>query len=138
MNRNLAVALGVIVLAVAAVVLGTRDTGPPEGCDAVQQAVTIVEDLRGSREFPTADRYAEAGRAVRASAVAAPGEVAPEVHALADAYGQLGILFQGFDPEDPATYPVIEVRTPDIEREEARVEESAQQVSAWFRERCAG
>ena len=138
MNRSLAVAIAAILLAALAIRSIQDDGGARGGCDGVREAAQVVNRVELGGAVPTSETYSTAAQELRRSAVAAPGGVAPDLHALADAYGQLGIVFQGFDPEDGATYSVIEQRAPDIEREEARVDEAARRVTAWLEETCTG
>lgn len=138
MNRNLLVAVAVLVLAAVGVRMSQEDDAVVGGCDGVRHAHEQVVALEASREVPTADIYAATAQEVRRAAVAAPSAVSPHLHAVADAYGQLSIHFRGFDPADPSTYALIEQRTPEIEREEARVDEAAARVAAWLAETCDG
>lgn len=138
MNRSLAVAVVAILLAALAIRSLQDEGGARGGCDGVRAASLVVDRVEQGGAVPTSDTYSSAALELREAAVAAPGGVAPDLHALADAYGQLGIVFQGFDPDDGATYSVIERRAPDIEREEARVDEAAARVAAWLQETCPG
>lgn len=138
MNRSLLVAIVAILLAAVAVRFNQDDGDAAGGCDGVRAAAATVDRVELGGSVPTSSTYSEAAQELRRAAVAAPGGVAPDLHALADAYGQLGIVFQGFDPADPATYSLIERRTPEIEREEARVDEAAARVGTWLDETCTG
>jgi len=136
-NRNLAVAIAVIVAAVIGVRLSQEDGSESRaGCDGVRDAVAVLTGVEESGTVPTAAVYDEAARSIRRAAVTAPAGVSPDLHAVADSYGQLGILFQGFDPADPSTYGIIEQRTPEIEREEARLDEASARVTAWLQATC--
>lgn len=138
MNRGLA-AIAVAALLLAFGIRVLRDDGRSAGgCEGVREVPSIVDRVELGGEVPTSGSYSDAATELREAAVAAPGGVAPDVHALADAYGQLGIVYQGFDPADAATYVLLEQRASDIEREEARVDEAAGRVAAWLEETCSG
>lgn len=136
MIRNLLLAIAALTLAGVVLWQGQADPPAPGGCAGVRRAHERVLELEAGRQVPTADGYATAAQDVRRAAVAAPDGVSGDVHAVADAYGQLAILFRGFDPEDPATYTLIEERTPAIEREEARVDDATARIEAWLRDSC--
>jgi hypothetical protein len=137
-NRSLAVAIVVLILAALAVRVTQEDGGPTGGCQGIVDAAAMVDDVTHGDQVPTAETFTTAAQELRRTAVAAPGGVAADVHALADAFGQLGILHQGFDPADPATYGIVEQRAPDIEREEARVQQAIGAVTSWLDTTCPG
>lgn len=138
MIRNVALLVGVAALTVIGIRLGQDDGGPAGGCDGVRAAHERVQEVASGAEVPTTAEYTEAAQDLRRAATAAPPDVGHDLHALADAYGQLAAHLQGFDPADPATYDLVESRTPEIEREEARVDEAAARVDGWLRRSCAG
>jgi hypothetical protein len=134
--RNLAVAVGVLVLAAIGLRLGQDEGESTGGCDGVRDTHERVQELATGSEVPTSSAYTAVAQEVRRVAVAAPPGVSRDLHALADAHGQLAAHLQGFDPADPTTYDLIEERTPEIEREEARVADAAARVDTWLQQAC--
>jgi hypothetical protein len=134
--RNLAVAVAVLVLAAIGLRLGQDEGESTGGCDGVRLARERVQEVATGSEVPTSSVYTDVAQDLRRAAVAAPPGVSRDLHALADAHGQLAAHFQGFDPADPSTYDLIEVRTPEIEREEARVADAAARVDTWLQQVC--
>ena len=137
--------VGRLVAGAALLVLGAavafqqlRDDDGTDGslCNrvrAVQERVTSIEQ---GNDVPTSADYTDVARPVRLVAVDAPGDLAPHLHGLADAYGVLASVVRGFEPRDPSTYRVIETRAVDIERQQAQIERTSAEVAAWSRTRC--
>jgi hypothetical protein len=132
--------LSILLLAVLAVLAGLQFTkggeGTNEGCSGVRQAYERAAFIQTSRDVPTPKVYADAAIAVRKVAVRAPAAVAADLNGMADAYSQLGRLLEGFDPDDPSTYDVIEDNTAAIESQQATIETSLPEVRTWLDDRC--
>ena len=136
MTRSLLVAVVAIVVAAVVLVVSRDDGGSAGTCDGVRRAADVVAGVEQGETVPTSESYVTVAQEVRRAAVDAPSGVSPDLHALADAYGQLAILLQGFDPDDPTSFDVVEQRAPEVEREEARVDEAATRVATWLSDTC--
>ena len=133
--------LAILVLAVLALLVGRQflqSGGSGEaGCEGVREVYERVSFVERSGDVPTAQVYRETAAAVRREAVVAPPAVADDLNRMADAYGRLGALLRGFDPQDESTYHLIETRTGEIEAQEALVDEALPHVDEWLTGRCS-
>lgn len=133
--------LAILVLAVLALLAGRQflqsDGSGDAGCDGVRKVYERVSFVERSGDVPTASVYSQTADAARREAVVAPPAVAVDLNRLADAYGRLGSLLRGFDPQDESTYHLIEARTGEIEAQEALVDEALPAVDQWLTGRCS-
>lgn len=118
--------------------LRPRDTslGGGSSCELAVKTHQRVETIKTGRSIPTSSDYLESAHAIRRAAVTASADVAPSLHAIADAYGFLSTYFQGFDPSDEATYGIVEQHTAEIEREQARVDQADTDLTSWLDRSC--
>ena len=132
--------LAILLLAVLAILAGIQFSrtggGTDEGCSGVRQVYERVAFIEKSHDVPTTKVYADAVLALRRIAVTAPPAVGPDLRRLADAYGQIGGLLDGFDPQVASTYHVYEEHTVQIEAEQTVVDSALPAVGDWLTNRC--
>ena len=110
--------------------------GGGSSCDLAVKAHQRVETIKAGRSIPTSADYGESALAIRKVAVTASTQVAPFLHAIADAYGQLSTYFRGFDPADEATYSIVELHTAEIERQQVLVDQADAGLLTWLDRSC--
>jgi hypothetical protein len=132
----------VLLVAAVAVVAGiafTKDdaaTDPGKGCAAIRTAAGAVRGVEERHDrAPVSSDYAQAARTVRAVAVDARADVAVPLTQIADAYVRRAALMQGFDPNDPSTYRIVEDATL-LDAQQAIVDDAYPQVRTWIAGHC--
>jgi hypothetical protein len=132
----LAVVILAAVAGVALAVAGGGDNGPGSGCTGVRAAYRAVSRIETANAVPTSDDYSRAALVVRRAAADATATVQAPLAALADAYGRLGGLLDGFDPADASTYYVVEDSAAAVDLQQATVDAELPAVRKWLDERC--
>lgn len=135
--------MAILALVIVGGLLGVQALRPREAslgggssCDIAVKARDRIETIKNGRAIPTAADYDESAHAIRRAAVTAPSDLAPALHAVADAYGLLSTYYQGFDPGDEGTYSIVEQRSAEIEREQAQVDVAEADIGRWLRRAC--
>jgi hypothetical protein len=142
LNRQRSLAILVLVIAgglVGVLALRPHEEGLGGGsaCDQATKARQRIEGIKQGHAIPTATDYIETARAVRRAALTAPDDLAPAMHAVADAYGSLSKYYAGFDPSDESTYGIVEERGAEIERQQANVDVAEADIATWIKRTCS-
>jgi len=110
--------------------------GGGSSCDLALKAHQRVASIKTGRPIATSSDYLDSAHAIRRAAVTASADVAPTLHAIADAYGFLSTYFTGFDPSDGSTYGVVELHAAEIERQQGLVDQADANLASWLDRSC--
>jgi hypothetical protein len=138
-RRSLSIVVLVAIAFVGLIALVNRGADTrPTACDDVRLVAVRAERMGApGRPAPVSADYRTEATAARQVAVQAPSGVRLAVDGMANALSLLATHLEGFDPENPATYSLVEQRSIAIEQAQSELDDAIGRANGWFSKECA-